>query len=283
MAMDISVSSTWGEFWGDLYTKLDSLTGWAVVDDSGDLGSDDEFTDGGQWWVLELPSGENVRFRTNDYTSIDIGYGLEWDTTNDEWTDRYPNDPKSNYSGRYGGLQPTADDLTITYSGDVEYTLKYGSDIGFVFYIRALSYGDENSACAYGMAELGRIWGYNTGDEAAYSWLYQSGIGDSSRSFDALAAGGSARGPDTIVPTCRVHGKSDLTTVPLAYPNVVASGKYGGTLTGTHDLWIHATNGFSNGDIIQDSSGVDRYQVFVDDAHGSNQNNPTESIGINLQ
>jgi hypothetical protein len=283
MPMDVGVASTWGGFWGDLYTKLDGLSGWSVVDDSGNLGDNNEFTGDGQWWVLELPSGEDVRLLSNSYSSIEAEYGPEWDSTNDGWTDRYPNDPKSNFSGRYNSLMPVADDFTISYGDNVEYTLKYGSDIGFIFYVRALSNGADNSACAFGLAALDRIWDYAVGEEAAYSYLYQSGYSSRNHRFDILAGGGNEMDSRTIVPTCRVHGKADLTSVPLAYPNVVASGKYGGTLTGIHDLWIHAGEGFANGDVIEDESGTGRYQVFCDDAHGSNQDSPIESIGINLQ
>jgi hypothetical protein len=287
MPMDVGVTSTWGRFWGDLYTKLDGLDGFAVIDDSGNLGDNNEFTANDQWWVCELPSGENVRFKIDyDGGGVIAQYGPEWDATNDTWTDRYPNGPARNFSGRYDLLMPVADDYTITYGDDVEYTLKYGSNVGFVFYVRALSNGADNSACAFGLAELDRIWDYAVGEEAAYSYLYQSGYRNSSsgnRRFDILAGGGNKMDSRTIVPTCRVHGKSDLTSVPLAYPNVVASGKYGGTLTGVHDFWIHAGEGFANGDVIEDESGAGRYQVFCDDAHGTNQNNPIESVGINLQ
>lgn len=279
------VQTTWGEAWGDLHDIIAGMTGYSIVDTSGDLPDTNGFDRNGQWWVAELPSGENLRFSTSRETVV-CEYGPTWDSTNDTWESEYPNDPATTFSSSTRQLTPINDDYPgFEYS--VQYNVVFDATSGFAFHMTGIgSSTDGNTTSAVGLAELSKLFEYPTGEEAAFAMLYLQGW-QNPTVFNLMCGGGDFSGGNgqdyggrgvesdgTMVSNARVNGAANSAVVPVARPNITSSELYGNTLCGRHDLWLWAQEGFANGDIIEDSGGKARYQVF--------ESTGTEDIGFKL-
>jgi len=275
MTYDSDINTTWGGFMADLRDKVSSMTNWGLTDTSAN-GDAAELANG-EWFVLSMPTGENVRIGMggigihggNSNGALVWEYGPSWDTGSSSWSDTYS---VASSSVEYDGI--SCRDSGANAVDSVTYHAYYADADGFAFYVDGSEGDGQDRDFMFGFAELTKLWDYSTAAnrEANYAIAYEGQNNDvnnqKSGGINYTGESASQRASSTRDAFGRTNPDANYDNFPVQKQNLVASDQYQGdtnseAVIGTHDLWMTDESGSDSAhlDTVQDSGGTNIYTL----------------------
>jgi len=265
MANDQKIQTTFGEALGDLRDKVASMPNWSKVYDS----TGGATSGYGGKWAWETPTGEYIEVShfSGSSNAIDFTYGVDYDTTNGGWNDKYDNPS--------GTVSPSSKKQADE-SSTVEYWISYADSVGFMVYMVKNDGSSDDSDFFTGCAKLAKTWDYDSAAvrEGDYVWSLHDSGNNTSRN-NITAEGGVA--DETYNAKGALNPDTNYNNYPLQETNAVCSNKYTNgngysVVIGKHSAWLRDKSGSetAHGDTIQDSGGTNEYIILK----ARNQNKP---------
>jgi len=294
MGFDAQVSATFGAALATLRDTMSNQTGWTVVDDSSGGGN---FALG-DYVVLETaPPNEQIRLEyESSEGGIAIEHGLNWDSANTEWSDRWNYDPmQAQITGTNKTViarQPdSSNPLQPTDSGSYWFTYW---ERGFGFYWqREVGDGDDGDLFI-GMERVETAWDYAAAQTDESEWVLgfadSESAGQSDETLAYLSNSGSGAntgspshrpGTNTYVARGNVNPDNNFDNFPLTN-TILSSSRFRNVegedaVIGTVNLWVDDRSGGDTGhrDLVQDSSGNNIYTILT-------RQTPAPSIALRM-
>lgn len=279
MTFDQGIQTNWGTAMDDFVNKVESLTNFTQVSEDWDS---DELKNGDsnskEHFKVFEHSGttEYIQFSVDSSREgFKIQYGQDYDTVNDTWDDRYPNDPTYDYRDIDDyGLAPSDSGFNVSITDTVTYDIyDDGADNVHIFVERQENDGDD-AHMFLGLHKLNKLWDYSTADNKESEYvigLDGYAKGERHTQMNHLSNGGAfdrqSEKTYTLYGIGRPNPDSNFSDYPAVPENVVVSNLYNQTPVGKHANWFIDLAG-SHGDTISDSDTGSEYLIrkpFDDD------------------
>lgn len=277
MAFDSQVSAQLGAALAALRDGVSSQTGWSIIDDASGGGNFSL----GDYVVLESPApAEQIRlvYESND-GGIQMEHGLDWDSANTTWNDRWDYDPMNTDAGSGSNstvLTSSSSNATQPTDNGAYWFLQLARGFGFYWQREE---GDGNDEDFFiGMGQISKAWDYSTATTAESEWVL--GFADSAGPVQQLTYLSNSGTTGTNGPSYRpgnntyeargtVNPDNNYDNFPLTN-SILSSSRYRNvegedTVIGTNDLWVADNSGGDTGhrDLVQDANGNNIYTILT--------------------
>jgi len=270
MTFDSAINTDLQSALADLRDKVGGMTNWTVTNDTAAGAAPGQ----GDHFVFKTPTGEYIRMlfqssNEGDNHCINAEYGPDYDTTNDGWTDRYPNDPNGRGLWNNNALYVVDTDANAGATDAVTYWLEYVDGAGFGLYIQREEADGKDSDALIGFNKINKLWDYDAAAsrESDYAYAYAGHHGDNNYSAYTCRMAQSASRPHE-----RARGQVNPDDNYDNYPyteGIHQSSQYRNTdgrdaIIGTYNMMLYDESGgdAAHRDTVQDSNGNNVYTIL---------------------
>lgn len=245
----------------DIASRITNISGWTQADTNQ---SNSSILTNGEWIVLTLPTGEEMRMEMTNYEGLKFRFG-QWDAASNTWSstlgpwfDEYQ---ESGYTPHNNGGMVLTDPVQYFYRGDTE---------GWGVYIQRTAGDAYDSDLFFGCARLNEAWDLSTAAANVPPWTFTVA---GSRGYQGPFVEkwnytlGHQRPNATQDGYVMANPDTNFTNAPAAATNLQTTDKLEveneAVLAGSHDIWLKNHGGLAHKDTVT-TSGAD-YEVYSAD------------------